>query len=144
MAPRQRLSPQPSLEEIHPNHESSEASRTTRPLIQQQQQPPTSQDNDDSRRKLSKQVSVEESDIARERHDFFNLVALVRVKEAEKLDETNHAAKGQTRSCRRCSQKRIPLASACWSLILVLCIAAFLIFCSPFSFCSSLSLLPRQ
>ena len=80
MAPRQRLLPQPSEEEMHSSHDSSsEASTTRQPLIQ-----PANNNNsqtNNERPRITKQASsVEDSDIARERHDFFNLIALVRAK----------------------------------------------------------------
>lgn len=61
MAPRQRLSPQPSLEDVRKT-EAVEPLAT--PLVRPSNEPET---------------PLDASDIAREQHDFFNLVALVRV-----------------------------------------------------------------
>lgn len=104
MAPRQRLLPQPSEEEMHSSHDSSssEASTTRQPLIQPANNSNSNNNQTNTARpKLTKQASsAEDSDIARERHDFFNLIALVRAKQAKAGKSSSRGASCHTTYCK--------------------------------------------
>jgi hypothetical protein len=81
MAPRQRLSPPPSMEDLSSAAASSSAEGPSSSLGSPSDRRPLLSSAGESKLSSSfgSSQAPTEADVARERHDFFNLVALVRI-----------------------------------------------------------------